>query len=277
MFFQTSSSTETMLFFWAGGCQYMPVFCVMICGMASRIPSIYALQRTFCLSHARNTEVGKLLDSLVAKVSEMGQRQPHSTITTDHGIKLRVLPGNVAQKWLGCMVTAHASEQKIFGSQIPPPASGKGVSCQQMDFGRRGGSHFSASSPPTILKLLFHWLCALQVGIVPCTKNAYRVWTFTFANADPLWALRTLTRHLNGMRFCKLGPNEPRVLLASRRYRVGPEFVVVRIGNWPLTLTNFLFHHWIQTISHSQHCGAKATWTAETPLGQQTGGHCARL
>ena len=122
-------------------------------------------------------------------------------------------------------------------------------------FWKTGG--FPFLSVFTILKLLFHWLCALQVGIVPCTKNAYRVWTFTFANADPLWALRTLTRHLNGMRFCKLGPNEPRVLLASRRYRVGPEFVVVRIGNWPLTLTNFLFHHWIQTISHSQPAGRR--------------------
>ena len=94
-----------------------------------------------------DSEAGKLLDSLVAEVSEVGQRQPPSTITTDHGIKLRVLPGNIAQKWLGCMLTAYASEQKIFGPEIPPPASGKGVSCQQMDFGRPEGSHFSASSP----------------------------------------------------------------------------------------------------------------------------------
>ena len=55
-------------------------------------------------------EVGKLLDSLVAELSEVGlvlnadktvffttQSQPPSTITTDHGLTLRVLPGNVAQ------------------------------------------------------------------------------------------------------------------------------------------------------------------------------------
>ena len=105
-----------------------------------------------------DTEVGKLLDSLVAKVSEMGlllnadksviltrQRQPPSTITTEHRIKFKVLPGNVAQKWLGCMLIAYGSEQKIFGPEIPPPASGKGVLCQQMDFGRPEG-HLSASS-----------------------------------------------------------------------------------------------------------------------------------
>ena len=120
-------------------------------------------------------------------------------------------------------------------------------------FWKTGGSFVSVFA---ILKLLFHRLRALQVGIVPCTGNTYKVWTFTFANADALWAFRrTLTGHLNGMRFCKLGTNEPRVLLASRRNRVGPEFVVVHIGNWPLTLTNFPFHHWIQTISHSQPAG----------------------
>ena len=64
-------------------------------------------------------EVVKLLDSLAAELSEVGlvlnanktvsltsQSQSPSTITTDHGITLRVLPGNVAQKWFGCMLTA---------------------------------------------------------------------------------------------------------------------------------------------------------------------------
>ena len=61
-------------------------------------------------------EVRKLLDSLVAELWEVGlllnadktviltsQNQPPSTITIDHGVTLRVLPGYVAQKWLGCM------------------------------------------------------------------------------------------------------------------------------------------------------------------------------
>ena len=75
-------------------------------------------------------EVGKLLDSLVAELSEVGlllnadkavvltsQSQPPSTITTEHGITLKVLPGNVAQKWLGCMLTAYGSEQKTLDLQ----------------------------------------------------------------------------------------------------------------------------------------------------------------
>ena len=76
-------------------------------------------------------EVRKLLDSLVAELSEVGllfnadktviftsQSQPPSTITIDHGITLRVLPGNVAQKWLGCMLTAFGSEQKNLDLQF---------------------------------------------------------------------------------------------------------------------------------------------------------------
>ena len=52
----------------------------------------------------------------------------------------------------------------------------------------------------------------------------------------PSWGLRrTLTGHLNGMRFCTLGTSVQHILLASQGYRVGPEFAVVRIGNWVLT------------------------------------------
>ena len=106
-------------------------------------------------------EVGKLLDSLVAELSEVGlllnanktavltsQSQPPSTTRTEHGITLKILPGNVAQKWLGCMVTAFGSEQtEKLGFAIPSSASGKGVSCQQMDSGGPEGSYFSASPP----------------------------------------------------------------------------------------------------------------------------------
>ena len=76
-------------------------------------------------------EAGKLLDSLVAELSEVGlllnadktvvltsQSQPPSTLTTDHGITLRVLPGNVAQKWLGCMLTSYGSEQNFLDLQF---------------------------------------------------------------------------------------------------------------------------------------------------------------
>ena len=81
------------------------------------------------------------------------------------------------------------------------------------------------------------------VDIVPFTRNIYKLWISTFVNsADPSWGLRrTLTGHLNGMRFCTLGTNVQHILLASQRRRVGPEFAVVRIGNWLLTLPNFPF------------------------------------
>ena len=75
-------------------------------------------------------EMGKLLDGLVAELSEVGlllnadktvvltsQSQLPSTITTGHWITLKVLPGNVAQKWLGCMLTAYGSEQKSLDLQ----------------------------------------------------------------------------------------------------------------------------------------------------------------
>ena len=93
---------------------------------------------------------------------------------------------------------------------------------------------FSFLSVSAVLMQVF------QVGIVPFTANAYKPWTFMFGNsADPLRALRrTLTGHSNDMKFCTLGTNEQHILLAAQRLRVGPEFVVVRIGHWQLTLPN---------------------------------------
>ena len=138
--------------------------------------------------------------------------------------------------------------------------------------------------------LLFHRLRALQVGIVPSTRNIYKLWISTFVNsADPSWGLRrTLTGHLNGMRFCTLGTNVQHILLASQRYRVGPEFAVVRIGNWLLTLPNFPF-----IIGYREFCignlWGQGGLGGQTPMGQQTGdvlslpeigslgGHCAGL
>ena len=50
---------------------------------------------------------------------------------------------------------------------------------------------FSFLSISAILMQLFHRLRALQVGIVPFTRNTYKLWTFIFGNsADPLRALR---------------------------------------------------------------------------------------
>ena len=68
-------------------------------------------------------EVGKLLDSLVAELSEVGlvvnadKTMMPLTITIDHGITLRVLSGNVVEKWFGCMFAAGGSEQNCLDLQ----------------------------------------------------------------------------------------------------------------------------------------------------------------
>ena len=105
-------------------------------------------------------------------------------------------------------------------------------------FWRTRGFPFLSDS--AILIQLFHRLRALQVGTVPLTRNTYKPWTFISGNfADPLWSLRRkLTGHSNGMKSCRVGTNELHILLVSRRWRVGPESVVVRIGNWRLTLSS---------------------------------------
>ena len=106
---------------------------------------------------------------------------------------------------------------------------------------RTGGFLFLSVS--AILILLFHRLRALQVGIVPFTRNTYKPWTFILENsAGPLWALpRTLIGHWHGMKSCTLETSELHILFALRRFRAGPDFVVVRIGNWHLILLNAPF------------------------------------
>ena len=104
-------------------------------------------------------EVGKLWDSLVAELSEVdllcnadntvvltSQSQPPSTITTEHGIRLKVRQATSHRNGCGCMSTAYGgSEPKKNGFAISSPASGEGASCQQIDFGGPEGSYFSAS------------------------------------------------------------------------------------------------------------------------------------
>ena len=67
------------------------------------------------------------------------------------------------------MVGLHVNCVRIgafFGPIIPLPASGKGVSCQQMDFGRQEGSHFA---PSPLL-----WFCCF-IGCVLCRWASYHV------------------------------------------------------------------------------------------------------
>ena len=61
-------------------------------------------------------DIGLFLDGSKTKVLTT-QAQPPNKITTP------------------CMLTACGSEQKKLGFAIPSPAGGKGVSCQQIDFG----------------------------------------------------------------------------------------------------------------------------------------------
>ena len=83
------------------------------------------------------------------------------------------------------------------------------------------------------------------VGIVPCTRNINKPWTFIFENfAYPLWALRrTFTGHSHGMKFCTLGMNEQHTVFGSRRLRAGRECVVVL--------------HWIRRVLHWQPVGQR--------------------
>ena len=103
-----------------------------------------------------------------------------------------------------------------------------------------------------ILMLLFHRLRVLQVGIVPFTRNAYKLWISTFVNsADSSWGLRrTLTGHLNGMRFCTLGTSVQHILLASQ---------ICCGAYWKLAahITELPIHHWIQRVLHWQPVGPR--------------------
>ena len=119
---------------------------------------------------------------------------------------------------------------------------------------------------------LFHRLHDLQVGTLPFTRNTYKPWIFIFGNsADPLLALRrTLAGRSNGMKSCTLGTNEQHILLASRRFRVGPEFVVLHIGNWRLTLPNVPFITGYKEFCIGNPWG-KGGLGAQTPLGEQIG------
>ena len=145
-------------------------------------------------------EVGKMLDSLVAELSESGlvlnadkgviltsQSQPPSTVTTDHGIAVIGLSGNVAQKWLGCFSTADGLGQKIFEIAIPSPVqqAAKAYSCQQIDFGGTEGSNFSASPLFGYSMIqLFHrhfifqrhlTVCISQFFGTHCVPRAFRI------------------------------------------------------------------------------------------------------
>ena len=192
------------------------------------------------------------------------QMQPTSKIRTISGIILKGAPGNIAKNRRGFLV-AHGQ-----GKHVP---AWPYVCQKKKEVGIYDANHCVSTNrtiAPSILKLLqlFHRLHALQVGTVPFTRNTYKPWTFIFGNsADPLLALRrTLTGlktgHSNGMeKSCTLGTNEQHILLASRRFRVGPEFVVLHIGHSSMDTKNFA----LATR------GAKAAWEAQTPLGEQIG------
>ena len=161
-------------------------------------------------------EVGKLWDSLVAELSEVdllcnadntvvltSQSQPPSTITTEHGIRLKVRQATSHRNgWVACqlrMEDRNPPQKKTWICNIISSKRQRRI-MPTNGFWRTGGFLFLSVS--AILILLFHRLLALQVGIVPFTRNIYKPWTFIFENfADPLWALRrTLTGHSHGIK-----------------------------------------------------------------------------
>lgn len=154
--------------------------------------------------------------------------QPPWTITTDHGITLKVLPGNVAQKWLGCMFTVlcvrmcdlpiqpegsfqYAVTKHLSGADN---AASNSLSSERyrrisrgINFGRPEGSHFSLSC--------LHYFDAV-VSSAPCFAGRHRT----------MYKEHVHTLDLHFPKFCR---------------SVGPNFVVRRIGNWRLALANFPF------------------------------------
>ena len=114
-------------------------------------------------------------------------------------------------------------------------------------------------SVSAILILLFHRLLALQVGIVPCTRNTYKPWTFIFKNsADPLWAPPpyidwTLAWH---------------EILHTWNERAAQFVRVAKIESWSRMYCGSYWklashvvqrptHHWIRKILHWQPVGQK--------------------
>ena len=196
-------------------------------------------------------EVGKLLDSLVAELLEVGL-----VLKTDHDLTLRVLSGNVAQKWLGCMLSAYGSEQKFLDLQYHLQQAAKShhankwiLEDRRVPISQRlryfdavvssvacfaGGHRTIYQEHIQILDLHFRKFCRSIVGPPPYTG------------------------HSNGMKSCMLGTNEQHILLASRRFRVGPEFVV-HASYWKLAahIAKRPIHHWIQRILHWQPVGQR--------------------
>ena len=120
-------------------------------------------------------EVGKLLDSLVGGGSCVERWQncyfdkSNSTAFNNHNWSWNHIEGSAMQcraELVGLHVNCVRIGTKIFGLAIPSPASGKGVSCQQMDFGAPESSNFSASP-------LF-WCCCF-IGCVLCRWASYHL------------------------------------------------------------------------------------------------------
>ena len=212
-------------------------------------------------------EVGKLLGSLVAELSEVclvlnadktviltTQSQPPSTIATDHGISLRVLSGNVAQKWLGCMLSADGLEQKFLDSQYHLQQAAKSYHANKWILEDR--------KVPISQRLRYFDAIVSSVacfaGTVPFTRHTYKPWTFILGNsADPLLALRrTLTGHSNGMKTCTLG----RTSCTFCRRREDSELVpILWCFIWKLAahIAKRPIHHWMQRILHWQPVGQR--------------------
>ena len=98
---------------------------------------------------------------------------------------------------LGLYVDCQESEQQFFDSQYHLQQEANAHHANKWILEDRTG-RFPILSVSAISMLLFHRLRAFGAGIVPCTRNTYKSWTFIFgSSADPLRVLRrTLTARL---------------------------------------------------------------------------------
>ena len=234
-------------------------------------------------------EVRKLLDSLVAELSQVGllliadqtviltrQSQPPSTITTDHGRAMSRRNG-----WFAFSLRTDRNKNFWTGNSISSKWQ-KHIMPTNGIWKTEGSSFFSNFA---ILMLLFHRLFALQVGIVPGTKKNIQTLDIHFRKFCR--SIVGLSQHIDWT----LGWHE--ILHIWNKHFAGVAKIPSRSGiccaYWKLAthIAKFPIHHWIQKVFIRQPVGRrwlgrpKHRWDSKLamslPKNGSLGGHCARL
>ena len=218
---------------------------------------------------AELSEVGLVLNADKTVILTT-QSQPPSTITTDHGLTLRVLSGNVAQKWLGCMLSAYGSEQKFLDLQYHLQQAAKSYHANKWILEDRR----------VPISQCLRYFDAV-VSSVACFAGGHRT----------IYQEHIQTLDLHFRKFCRsiVGPPpytdwtlEWHEILHARNERAAHFVGVSKIQSWSRILLCFILetggshcqtsHSSLDTKNFALATrGAKAAWAAQTPLGEQIG------